>query len=337
MKKYVWILVLLIWILTACAPKPQPTEQSLLPNDDSYPNTSYPNNSYPNGDNPSPQPSVDLTPAESAAVAALSEITSLPADQINMVSSEAVTWSDGCLGVQRMGVMCTQAIVEGFKMVLEADGKEYEFHTNQNGSAVVLAEGDQVSGLIEKAVIAQLAENLGLQVSDIKLVSNKAVEFGDACLGVAMSNVTCAEAVTPGVIIVLEADGVQYEYHVSNDGKQVQPATLALTWTREGGIAGFCDNITVFLSGEVYVSNCKGDNRMNSLAKLVSADEIKQFKTWIGEFGQLELDASDPKGVADRMVVTINFFGLSNGQPVTADKDALFLWVQNLFQQMNSA
>jgi hypothetical protein len=76
---------------------------------------------------------------------------------------------------------------------------------------------------------------------------------------------------------------------------------------------------------------------MGTLAGLLSTGELKQFNTWIGQFGQLELDDSDPEGVADRMVVTLSFFGLSNGQPATAEKDTLFLWVQDLFQRMNSA
>ena len=333
MKKYVSVLALLIWMLAACAPQAQPTEQTPLPTDASYPNTSYPN-----GDNPSPQPSVDLTPAESAAVAALSGITGLPIDQISLVSSEAVTWPNGCLGVQRMGMMCTQAIVEGFKIVLEADGKEYEFHTNQNGSAAVLAEGAQVSGINEKVVIAQLAENLGFQVGDVKLVSNQAIEFGDACMGVVMNDTLCAQVVTSGSIIVLEVDGVQYEYHVSADGARVQPATLALTWTREGGIAGFCDSLTVFLSGEIYGNQCipQTNGRMGTFANLLSSVERDQFNAWIKEFGQVDVDASDPKGVSDRMEVKLSIYGSGKGTLGKTDEQELLLWAQNLYQKLYS-
>jgi len=190
---------------------------------------------------------------------------------------------------------------------------------------------------VEMAVVKQLAGNLGLNAKSVSLVSDKSVEFGDACLDISMPDMMCAQVITPGHMIVLQANGVQYEYHTDADGLQIQPTTFALTWKREGGIAGFCDNIIVFLSGEVYVSNCRGAGRMGTMAKLLSADKLKQFNAWISEFGQFELDASDPKGVADRMVVTLSFFGLSNGEPTTADKDAMFLWIQDLFQNMNSA
>ena len=331
MNKYISILILLIWMLAACAP--QPTEQSLLPNDDSYPNDSYPNQSYPN----EAELPTGMTPAVSAAITALSGILSLPPGQIAVVSTEAVEWPDGCLGVQKPGVMCTQAIVPGYKIILEANDEQYEFHTDEDGSVVVQV-AETVFGSLEEQVVNQLAANLGLDESDISIVSNSGVEFADACLDVAMPNVMCAEVVTPGKIIVLEADGVQYEYHVSTDGTTVQPATLALTWTREGGIAGFCDSLTVFLSGEVYGEQCRSEpnGSMGTFADLLSATEREQFDTWVKELGQVDLDASDPKGVSDRMEVKLTVYGNGSGLLGKTDQQEILLWVQNLYQKLYS-
>lgn len=335
MKKYVWILILIIWMLAACAPKP--TEQSLLPNDDSYPNDSYPNQSYPNEDDATPQLPIGMIPAVSAAITALSETLNLPPGQITVVSAEAVEWPDGCLGVQKPGVMCTQAIVPGYKIILEANGEQYEFHTDEDGSTV-LRVAEEVFGSVEELVIDQLASNLGLDESDISVVSNADIEFSDACLGVAMHNVVCAEVVTPGKVIVLEAEAVQYEYHVSNDGTRVQPATLALTWTREGGIAGFCDSLTVFLSGEVYGDQCRSqpNSSMGTFADLLSDTERDQFNAWVKELGQVDLDVSDPEGVSDRMEVKLVFYGSGNGTLGKTDQQELLLWVQNLYQKLYS-
>ena len=322
MKKYLLTYVLLILILAACAPQPQPTEQSLLPNEDSSPTGSP----------------AESTPAQRAAIAALSKELNLPPGQISLVSTEAVEWPDGCLGVQKIGVMCTQAIVPGYKIVLKADGQEYEFHTNKDGSQIVQAGESAVAGSVEEMVIKQLALNLELEESGISVVSNSDVEFADACLGVSMQDVKCAQVVTPGKIIVLEADGIKYEYHVSEDGARVQPATLALTWTREGGIAGFCDRMTVFLSGEVYGNQCRSEpgGTMRTFADLLSAKEQQQFFGWFKKFGQVDLDASDPVGVSDRMEVTLTLSGNGKAMPGKPDQQALFLWAQNLFQKLYS-
>jgi hypothetical protein len=61
-------------------------------------------------------------------------------DTIGLVSAEQVDWPDGCLGVQTPGVMCIQVITPGYKVVLSANGQEYEFHTNESGSTVRLVK-----------------------------------------------------------------------------------------------------------------------------------------------------------------------------------------------------
>lgn len=319
MRRVFLILVIAVMAITACAPEAAATEGPTIEE---------------------PTPShipVDLTPAQRAALTALSEQLNLSVDKITLISTEAITWPDGCLGIVRMGVICTQAEVPGFKIILEADGQKYEFHTNQDGSIAMLVEGAQDSAKIEQVVIKQLAANLGLQESDISVVSNATIEFNDACLGVAMEGVMCAQAVTPGHIIVLEANGVQYEYHTTADGRRIQPATLAMVWKREGGIAGFCDSMTVFLSGEVYANQCKpkAEGRMGTFADLLSSSQQKQFMDWMAQFAEAKLDASDPAGVADRMMVTLNLFGSGSKQVTKSDQQALFEFAQNLYQKLS--
>ena len=322
MRKQLALLILTILLLVACAPQAQATEQPAIPNDESYPNDSYPNE--------------ELTSAQQAAITALSKTLNLPPGQITLISTEAVEWPDGCLGVQRIDVMCTQAVVPGFKIMLEANGRTYEVHTNENGSSVVVVPDVVNADALEEMVIKQLAMNLGLKEDAISVVSSSDVEFSDSCLGVAMQDVMCAQVVTPGKIIVLESEGVQYEYHVSADGSLVQPATLALTWSREGGIAGFCDHLTVFLSGEIYGSQCKSqpNGTIGTLASSLSEEERQQFDGWVKEFGAVKLDASDPKGVADGMEVKLEFYGLGQGSFTPADEQALILWAQNIFQKL---
>ena len=80
---------------------------------------------------------VDLTPAQMTAVQAVSDKYNIPVDQIHVTGSEAKTWPSGCLGVVIPGVLCTDMIVEGFSIKLEANGQQFEIHTNQDGTSVV--------------------------------------------------------------------------------------------------------------------------------------------------------------------------------------------------------
>ena len=47
---------------------------------------------------------------------------------ISVVSAEEVTWSDGSLGCPQPGMSYTQALVPGSRIVLEANGKRFEYH-----------------------------------------------------------------------------------------------------------------------------------------------------------------------------------------------------------------
>ncbi|HSG42599.1 MAG TPA: hypothetical protein VLA72_05540 [Anaerolineales bacterium] len=192
------------------------------------------------------------------------------------------------------------------------------------------------SGLtpVESVVAKQLSDNLDFDIKDITVVKNEVVEFNDGCLGVSMPEAMCAQVITPGRIIELEANGLQYEYHVSEDGSRIQPATLALTWSREGGFAGFCDRLTVFLSGEVYGSQCKGDGRMSTFSSLLSAKELDQFSTWMAKHGTVTLDASDPKGTADGMSLVIEFYGMGKGKPGKPVQQEIFIWAQETFHKL---
>src|SRR5574341_1982169 len=279
---------------------------------------------------------VDIPPAQRAAVQALAAALGLPTDQIKLVSMEAVEWPDGCLGVRRLGVLCIQVITPGFRIVLEANGKPYEYHTNVDGSVVVPAESQLVAADAQQAAaVKALASSLGLTSKDIQVVSAAAVEWPDACLGIAQPSVVCAQMVTPGFIFVLEAQGRQYEYHTNADASEVRPATLALTWHREGGIAGFCDDLTVYLSGEIQTSSCKSGGKAadGSLRVMASKEQLAQFDSWSTTFGTVTVTMKDP-AVADAMTVTLTLNGSGKGQPTEAEKQAMIDWAQALYNQV---
>jgi hypothetical protein len=76
--------------------------------------------------------------AQQAAFSALSSDKGIPMDQIQLVSTEAVEWNDGCLGVVLPAVSCLQGIVPGYKIMLSAYGNSYEYHTNLDGTSFVM-------------------------------------------------------------------------------------------------------------------------------------------------------------------------------------------------------
>jgi hypothetical protein len=79
------------------------------------------------------------TPAARASVTALATRLGIGEDEVVVRRVEEVTWSDGSLGCAEKGTMYTQALVDGHRIVLEVDGREYEFHDGR-GRAPFLCE-----------------------------------------------------------------------------------------------------------------------------------------------------------------------------------------------------
>lgn len=190
---------------------------------------------------------------------------------------------------------------------------------------------------VEKAVVTHLAESLGISPDDITVVSTEEVEWPDGCLGIQMEGLMCTQAIVPGFRVILEANGREVEYRTNEDGTQIRPATVLMTWAREGGIAGFCDHLTVYLSGEVQKTSCKSDQIAEEhLTGVLSKAEISKLDEWIDSYGNVSIDASDPKGVSDRMVVTLEFTGLGTQESVSAANEQKLLdFAQSLHQDLS--
>jgi hypothetical protein len=188
----------------------------------------------------------------------------------------------------------------------------------------------------QRAALTALSENLGLPTDEITVVSTEAVEWPDSCLGIKGSELSCAQVITPGFRVTLEANGKQVEYRTNQDGTQIEPATVAITWKREGGIAGFCDSMTVYLSGEVEASSCKqGQQVEGRLIDVLSEEEFAKLDEWLSTYGNVNIDASDPKGVADRMVVTLTFTGTGSQRTLAeSTEQELLSLVQELYQRL---
>jgi hypothetical protein len=59
---------------------------------------------------------------------------------IEVIRAEAVTWNDGSLGCPQPGMMYTQALVDGYWVILQAEGIDYDYRVSDTGY-FILCEG----------------------------------------------------------------------------------------------------------------------------------------------------------------------------------------------------
>lgn len=78
-----------------------------------------------------PIPSIPGLPALiEKAKADLSQRSSVPASQINVLEAKEVFWPDASLGCPQPGTTYDQVEVPGYLIRLQANGEEFEYHAN---------------------------------------------------------------------------------------------------------------------------------------------------------------------------------------------------------------
>jgi hypothetical protein len=84
--------------------------------------------------------------AAAVAVRDLARRLEIEPSQIRVVTQEEVTWRDGSMGCPKPGMLYPQVLTDGTRVVLEADGKEYEYHAGGRRSAFLCENPESPAG-----------------------------------------------------------------------------------------------------------------------------------------------------------------------------------------------
>ncbi len=378
----------------------------------------------------------ELPEAAAAAAQMLAERLGIPLDAIRLIAMEEVEWRNGCLELAGPDEMCTLALVPGYRIVLEAAGQQYVFHTNRSGSQVRMAAAPIPEKEWPRAALRArnaLAEKLGLAPEAVRIISAEATDWPDACLGIYLPDEGCAQVLTPGFKVILEANGIRYEYHTDQNGDALRPlpvplstapadviwrgttgtsecvearltpdaltygpcdgtgktvpltgernrpsqlvtllmtyrpfaaatpvgsvsfagqgrfqatpaeqrmiaewlaqvvveangepglALWGLSWHREGGLAGFCDELAIDSTGYAELSSCRGASSAALAVRWLTADELAQFYIWLDTLKPFEFVQQDP-ATADALTVRYLFAGRGLREATDAEKQAI--------------
>ncbi|MEJ2212196.1 MAG: hypothetical protein P8129_24670, partial [Anaerolineae bacterium] len=108
------------------------------------------------------------------------------------------------------------------------------------------------------------------------------------------------------------------------------PALPALTWHREGGIAGFCDDLSIDAAGMVDTSSCAADPSGTVSHGRLDAARLAQLQRWIETLRPFEVEQSDG-AVADAMTIRLNFTGQGTAEPTEAERTAILEFASEVY------
>jgi hypothetical protein len=111
---------------------------------------------------------------------------------------------------------------------------------------------------------------------------------------------------------------------------------LALVYHREGGIVGFCDDVTIYVTGVAHLVSCQGGEPRNLGTVWLNAGQLAQLYEWVNRLQSFEYehsDASDEGVVADAMTTRLLFSGGGTAVAGEADRQEMEALVQQLLNQ----
>ncbi len=300
-------------------------------------------------------PASSLPPAAAAAQQKLAAQLGVNSEKVTVVSAEPVQWRDGCLGVALPGMMCTQVITPGYRIILSADGKQYEYHTNETGSTVLPAVAalpktankvvvwqQSAGGVCSRVEIGPQSVAYGPCGSQLKETALPAARMQE--LNYFTSTYTSFSQETRAGTIELTGTG----QHIPVDAEKRSVAEWAalvnmeaqsgrsgaawgsaLAWHREGGIAGFCDDLVVYLTGWAVANSCKANQQGGTIYRL-SAGELEKIYSWIDAEASFDYERKD-SATADAMLVRLSFMGKGSQTASAAQQEEIGAFATQIF------
>lgn len=175
-------------------------------------------------------PNVELAPSEVPSeimeeiISDLVERSSAENNKIDIIRAEAVVWNDGSLGCSKPGEVYIQMLINGYWVVFDVEGVEYDYRASDSGH-FKLCEGasmhpitspdtsDQTKNPLVIQAKEDLATRLGIQPSEIELLSYEEVVWPDSSLGCPQPGMKYLQVPQDGALIRLSAQDQVYNYH----------------------------------------------------------------------------------------------------------------------------
>jgi hypothetical protein len=165
------------------------------------------------------------------------------------------------------------------------------------------------------AIRAYLASQLKLSVEQVKLVSWQSVTWRDSCLGVHLPKQGCLDMITPGFTFKFQTGATTSVVNTDASGKNYvlaskteSPAPLpALSWTRSGGFAGICHNLSLFSTGDYWLRDCQTGEVLSQ--GITPQADLAYLTGLFEQYGSFEWKSFTPAGSADMFNDQIEFYG----------------------------
>ncbi|MGD2181743.1 hypothetical protein [Lusitaniella coriacea] len=237
--------------------------------------------------------------ANAVKIAAARETRGFPRE-IEILSAEPHTWSNGCLGLTLPNRACTQALVEGWRVTVRAGNRQLVYRTDSRGFAVYLDDTNRSHSLpksIVDAVKRETAQRFRISPHKLQVTNATQQTWSNGCLGVNIRDRACTEALVEGWLVELQV------IQPSEDGNNIliRPAQVErfIYRTDASGDTIYLDNGVDVLPANIREAVLANAIRKTQLPRgqLRITDAFPQV--WDGCFGIYE----DPRQICTKIAI----------------------------------
>jgi len=307
---------------------------------------------------PAPAPKA-IDPAAVPVVARLARLLQVSPDHITVAQVAHADWPNACLGLAADGEICAQVITPGFAVSLIVNEQRFEYRTDESGRRIRLAFAPLVE--IGEALLTWNDAN-SFSVLQIGTERSKIGQRGRPLLAVPLpssprsqelvaflSRYAPFKAHTPAGEVVLRGVGAEtatasqcrqvaeWASVVAHETEQSSPGFAvdrAFVWRREGGIAGFCDEIVVSRVGFATAWNCR-ETPARAVATLsLSAAELKQFYQWLDGLGPCEWTHDGDGATADALSISLKLEGQGAKALSDLERESMLTFAHQLVRRI---
>lgn len=270
---------------------------------------------------------------------------------------------DSCLGLALPDEVCAQVITPGYAGVALVNGQPYAFRASLDGGVVRL-ENSLPPRFLEAGFSWKLDNKDGCRIAEFYYDSAGfgvcegewieapyvAARRAEQYAGFVKRYSGCFDAPTPAGNVTflgqgsLQPDEVQQRmlaewalqvFQEQSSGQSDDAQRLAFTWSRSGGIAGLCDELHVYRSGEAVPSNCRTEQAAPISTQWLTAEEMKRVYAWLDELKSFTWEQSDP-AAADALTLQVTFVGNGAHEANPAEQQALANLAAQAFDRLNA-
>jgi len=125
------------------------------------------------------------------------------------------------------------------------------------------------------------------------------------------------------------AEWAKVMFQVAQAGRTSAAWGLALAWHREGGIAGFCDDVAVYLDGHSIAASCRSLTPTQVERELTSG-QLEQLYLWVDGLRSFEINDDPRPTPPDYLITRLVFSGLGSTSASDLDIQAIGTFASNL-------